>query len=222
MASKKKANLAAQKVRKQKIIAAVGGVILLIALGIQAPRILKMIHGDSGPAAAPYKAFPDAVPTAAPLTISSSGKAVLQDPNVQPEADAGQLVDFELFESKDPFAQQVTLPESGGPSDGGGKEDPAAGGDESPQPDQGQDAAATSATLSVNGVEEDVQVGGEFPVDDPAFVLVSAGKGSVRIGIAGGSLATGDDTVTLRRGKTLTLVNTVDGTEYHLRLVALS
>ena len=43
----------------------------------------------------------------------------------------------------------------------------------------------------------------------------------MKIGIAGGSLAGGGQTVTLAKGKTLTLMNTADGTKYALQLVGL-
>jgi hypothetical protein len=231
MATNKKANLAAKKAKKQKMILAVCGVLFVIVLVIQGPRILKMVQGGEESTAAPYKAFPDEVLHAgtAQISASPSGKTVLPDRDPQPQASEGQLVDFELFSSKDPFVQQVTIPENRearSDSDSADTGEPDAGavvGDEY-QPDQGQqeEAAPTSATIAVNGTAETVQVGGEFPAADPAFVLVSATGSSVRIGIAGGSLATGDDTVTLRRGKTLTLVNTVDGTEYRLRLASAS
>ncbi len=53
------------------------------------------------------------------------------------------------------------------------------------------------------------------------FVLVSLTKTSARIGIAGGSLQ-GGGTATLKKGKTLTLMNTSDGTKYVLRLVSVA
>ena len=232
--NKKKADLKAKKARKQKTILAVVGVLFVVVLAIQAPRILKMVHGGGETTAAPYVAFPNAVvETAAPVAIANSGKMVLPDRDLAPQASEGQLVDFELFSSKDPFVQQVKVPdgsESAGTGAGRAKDPEPNGGDSQAPPEQeqaqggqGEPAAApTAAVISVNGAEDSVQVGGKFPTADPAFVLVSASQTSVRIGIAGGSLATGDKTVTLRRGKTLTLVNTVDGTEYHLRLVSLS
>ena len=84
-------------------------------------------------------------------------------------------------------------------------------------------ANPTIATISVNGASEDVQTGGTFPkaAAQPFFRLVSLGSSSVKIGIAGGSLADGDQTVTLVKGKTLTLMNTADGTKYALQLVGL-
>lgn len=238
MATKKK-DLKAQKARKQKIILAVGGAVLVLVLIIQAPRILSMVHGGGSESTAEqYKAFPDAVLNsgkAEPISVSSGGTVVLPDANPDPEPDTGQLVDFALFPSKDPFVQQVKTREDGegapaaegetAPNGNGG--DQASGGSGSGSEGSGtggvqiEEAAPSSVTISVNGATEDVQVGGKFPSGDPAFVLVSATHSSARIGIAGGSLASGDQTVTLRQGHTLTLVNTVDGTEYHLKLVSL-
>jgi hypothetical protein len=240
MAPTKKATLKAKKARKQKMILAVGGVLFVVVLAIQAPRILKMVHGGGGEStAAPYKAFPaDALASAgvAEIAVSDSGTMVLPDRDPQPEPAVGQLVDFELFSSKDPFVQQVKVPEGGEPggadtagSDKADADKPGAGGDQKLEEGQGgqdqfqeQEAAPSGAVISINGAADTVQVGGKFPAADPTFVLVSATKSSVRIGIAGGSLATGADTVTLTRGKTLTLVNTIDGTEYRLRLVSTS
>jgi hypothetical protein len=235
--AKKKQSLKEQKARKQKLILIVGGAILVLVLVIQAPRILKVVHGGgSAPTAAPYKAFPDAVLKAGDakaVAVSGSGTVVLGDDDPQPEPGSGQLVDFALFPGKDPFVQQVKerLDGEGAPA----KDQPAAKNDGSGQGssgsfesggsgsagDGGEQAAPSSATISVNGTAEDVQVGGKFPSADPAFVLVSATQSTARIGIAGGSLASGDETVTLRLGHTLTLVNTVDGSEFHLKLVSL-
>ena len=81
---------------------------------------------------------------------------------------------------------------------------------------------ASSASISINGVAETVRVGGEFPKASPLFRLVSIKDGVARIGIAGGSLQDGSETVALRKGKTLTLMNTADGTRYVLKLVSIS
>jgi hypothetical protein len=230
MATKKQTKLSAKKAKKQRIIIAVGGVLLLGILIFQGPKMLKLVHGGSDSTAAPYSALPAgmlATPAAAEVAVTSSGALVLPDRELQAQASEGQLVDFELFSSKDPFVQQVKQQLAGGPSSDlgmtGETGEAQTGGDGvqgQPTQDQGQpdEAAPLSAVISVNGTEETVQVGDEFPVADPAFVLVSATISSVKLGIAGGSLATGDHTVTLRRGKLLTLVNTIDGTEYRLRL----
>jgi hypothetical protein len=238
MATKKK-SLKEQKARKQKMILIVGGALLAVVLVIQAPRILSIVHGGGEESTtAPYKAFPDAVLNAGaakPVAVSSAGAVVLPDADTEPDRGTGQLIDFALFPSKDPFRQQVKarLDGQGAPAadeataPNGGSEAQQSGGSDSSgsasfDAGGGQvEAAPTSAAISVNGDAENVQLGGKFPSEDPAFVLVSATQSTARIGIAGGSLASGDKTVTLRRGHTLTLVNTVDGTEYHIQLVSI-
>ena len=81
--------------------------------------------------------------------------------------------------------------------------------------------APQSATLSVNGVEETVNVNSDFPAASPLFHLVALTATTARISIAGGSLASGAPTVTLQLGKPLTLMNTADGTRYTLILKPL-
>ena len=79
-----------------------------------------------------------------------------------------------------------------------------------------------SATIAVNGVRIGVDLKVDFPADAPLFHLVSLTKRTAKISIVGGSLTDRKTTLTLRRGKPLTLVNTADGTRYRLKLVATS
>jgi hypothetical protein len=83
-------------------------------------------------------------------------------------------------------------------------------------------ASATSAVISVNGASETVKVGAAFPAATPVFRLVAIKKGVAQIGIAGGSLQGGAQTVPLSKGQTVTLMNTADGTRYVLKLVSVS
>ena len=92
-------------------------------------------------------------------------------------------------------------------------------GSSSAAPTSGGDAPVETVTISVNGREEPVGKGGTFPHSAPTFRLVSFGKGTAEIGIVGGSYATGGETVTLKRGEPLTLVNTTDDTRYRIVLV---
>jgi hypothetical protein len=59
------------------------------------------------------------------------------------------------------------------------------------------------------------------PAAVPVFHLVSVTAHTARISIAGGSYATGAQTVTLRENKPVTLMNTADGTRYTLILKPL-
>jgi hypothetical protein len=244
------------KAKRQKIMVAVGGVILLGLLAFQVPRTMKMLNpqgADSAAASAP------ASPTSTPVDASAAGatgaavsNGGLGDPDAMPAAQSGQLLAFSRFRTKDPFAQQLDLTcdgastssdESGSSASCAGSgatatsskpaktgktaETPAAGagggGVTPPGPTAPPSAPVkpTTATISVNGVAESVQVGAQFPASSPTFTLVSLTKSAAKIGIAGGSLESGSATVTLGKGKPLTLMNTADGTRYVLRLISV-
>jgi hypothetical protein len=89
------------------------------------------------------------------------------------------------------------------------------------QPPVSPPAKPTSALISVNGSSETVAVGAQFPASSPVFVLVSLKASSAKVAIAGGSLQ-GGGTATLKKGRTLTLMNTADGARYVLRLISVS
>jgi hypothetical protein len=219
------------KARKQKIVAAVLGVLFLGVIVYQAPTILGLFGGGSSEVAtepAPPPTTPAApVPGApAPAPAAPAGSAELVDSDPAPAAAQGQLVTFDRFESKDPFVQQAeprpTTParaapakptkRQGGPSLAVTKTDQ--------QPGSQPTIVARTAKISVNGVSSDVTVGGTFPEADPIFKLVSLTKGAVKVGIVDGTYATGSQAITLRKGgKPVTLMNTADGTTYVLRLV---
>jgi hypothetical protein len=238
------------KAKRQKIIAAGGAVILLGLLAFQVPRTMKMLNQKPPappPAAAPstVPSDPSVLPT--PGTVgggaapSASGGGTLVDSDISPTPSTGQLVAFGRFASKDPFQQQVEDdPAGGGGSSTSGLGDegstPTPGTTTPPPgvtptspgapagptaPAAGPTAPAGAAVISINGAEETVQVGGEFPKESPVFRLVKLTRSEARIGIAGGALASGSPTVALKKDKTLTLVNTADGTRYELKLVSI-
>jgi hypothetical protein len=249
MASRK-VNEAKAKAKKQKILAIGGAVLLVAILAFEIPNTMKLMKGpqqsSSQPAAAtttttastaPAAGTPPADGSLTPPTLSGSASAstpesssglVNSDP--APAAADGQLANLDRFTAKDPFTQQLAVTGSSGASPGTdttsttttphGSAVPPTGTTATPTPPV---ANPTIATISVNGVSEDVQAGGTFPksATKPFFQLVSLGATSVKIGIAGGSLAGGDQTVTLAKGKKLTLMNTADGTKYVLQLVGL-
>jgi hypothetical protein len=222
------------KARKQKIVAAVLGVVLLGVMAYQAPTILGLFGGGSSEVASepapPAPPAPTAPTTGAPTPAAATpaaGSAQLVDTDLAPEPTQGQLVTFDRFESKDPFAQQAQEnedPAASAPApakDGGLTERPGAVGGE-PTPPPPPPAKAETATISVNGVSSKVAVGGDFPEDDPIFKLVSLTKSSAKVGIVDGTYATGSATITLKRGgKPVTLMNTAEGTTYVLRLVSV-
>jgi hypothetical protein len=216
------------KAKRQKIMAAGGAVLLAGILAIQVPKTMKMLNAQAPPPPPPAAMpAPGTDPSVLPTPGSTSGatpvaatNAALTDSDPPPQAGSGQLVAFGRFASKDPFAQQVdpdngvaaAPPESGGTPARPGTTPP---GVVAPSPS----GPVTSVVIAVNGVEETVTLKSEFPKEEPIFRLVSATATSARIGIAGGALASGEPTVTLRKGKAITLVNTADGVRYELKLV---
>jgi len=234
----KKVDLKA-KAKRQKMIAAGGGVLLIAVLAFQVPRTMKMLNAEPPPpapvAVAPgttVPSDPSVLPT--PGTVgggaspAASGDGTLVDSDPKPVAATGQLISFGRFVSKDPFAEQIDETQAGG---GGGGSTPTpttvtpgatpVGGVVPVTPTAGSPGVAGSAVISVNGVQETVAAGGEFPKDSPVFRLVKVVGGEARIGIAGGALASGSPTVTLHKGRAVTLVNTADGTRYELELVSV-
>ncbi len=236
------------KAKRQKIYAGIGGVILLAVLAFQVPRTLKLLHQSNANASSattsssstttPTTTGPIVPPSlgggnATPGTsaVSSDG---ISDPGVLPAPQSGQLLAFSRFQSKDPFAQQLNAGATGaagatpatGTTGAGGQTGTGGGGSGSGggggNPQNQPPAKLTSATISVNGVSEAVQVGGQFPASNPTFVLVSVTQTSAKVGIAGGSIQGGQHTVTLKKNKPLTLMNTADGTRYVLRLLSVS
>jgi hypothetical protein len=152
---------------------------------------------------------------------------------VKPSADTGQLQSFSRFASKDPFdslGPQSSSSSSSGSSSSGGSSGSSGSGSSGGKGSKGGTTPATpptppappptSAVLSVNGVEESVATGADFPASSatPYFQLVSLTATTAQVAIAGGSYATGQATLTLSVNKPTTLVNTADGTRYTLVL----
>jgi hypothetical protein len=236
----KKVDLKA-KAKRQKILAGVLGVIFLGVAGFMGPKTLKQL---TGPKVDPLRAAQEASTTTttsavAPPSLSGSATPAASGSPAQlaaaPAATASldQLTSFSRFASKDPFVQQVTpgsgasstpsvTPSSSGSSGkkGGSQPRPPA-----PAPTTSTtktlEPAPTAAVIAVNnGPAQLIHAGDDFPLApyDAIFHLVSLRPGAVKIAIAGGSYTSGAPTVTLKKGKPLTLENTADGTRYVLKL----
>jgi hypothetical protein len=217
------------KAKRQKIIAAVLGVLLLGVLAYEVPSLMKTMNkkppATPAAVATPAPAAPAAAAPAAgtPVSAAVTGSGTLTDSDPAPLAGAGQLLSFDRFATKDPFVQQAGLPTAASTPAAGHAPASVANPPPPPPPAAKQPSASrTSARISVNGTAEDVNVKATFPAADPVFVLVSLRNTSAKVGIAGGSLSTGTSTVTLLMGKKVTLMNTADGTRYDLLLVSVS
>jgi hypothetical protein len=79
-----------------------------------------------------------------------------------------------------------------------------------------------SAVISVNRTRSGVGLKQDFPAKAPLFHLLKLTEKTAKISVAGGTMAGGGKTLTLRRGTPLTLVNTADGTRFRLVLLSTS
>jgi hypothetical protein len=242
MANKRVDSLKAKQ-KKQKIVAAVLGVVFLGVLGFQGPRVWKQLHPPASQATLSYNekqqttttgtpslAAPTLGGSEAPSSTPSSDPS-LASSSPPPVAD-GQLSSFSLFASKDPFAQQLSdhPPTSSSPSSSGGSSGRSSGGSTGGGQSSSSGGSASAPTpgtavISVNGTLYSVAVGNDFPdasstdsSAQPLFHLVSLTSHTAKISIVGGSYSSGAPTVTLQENKPVTLMNTADGTRYKLIL----
>jgi hypothetical protein len=244
MANKRVDSLKAKQ-KKQKIIAALLGVVFLGVVAFEGPKVWKQLHPPASQATlswnektttttpgTPSLAAPSLGGSETPSSTSSSDGS-LASSSAPPVAD-GQLSSFSLFASKDPFAQQLSDEQSASSSSSsssgrasGGSSGGSSGGGGGVSSGGGRASAPTpgTAVISVNGTLYSVAVGNNFPEASstepsvqPIFHLVSVTTHSAKISIVGGSYASGAATVTLRENKPVTLMNTADGTRYKLIL----
>jgi hypothetical protein len=229
------------KEKRQKIVAAVGGVILIALLIWRVPPMIALMNkkpatSSATPAAvAPAPVVPGA--PAPPAGGTTGDTAQLADSDISPTAGPGQLVSFGRFVSKDPFVPQsgkrcvdsagVTIVCPAGTASGAGSKKTPKQPIKEPELDievpspSSTPAARAGAQISVNGAKNGVAVGATFPSGDPVFRLVSVSGQTAKVAIDGGSYASGAATLTLRKGEAVTLVNTADGTRYRVVLVSV-
>jgi hypothetical protein len=233
--AKRSQDLAAAKAKKQKIILIVGGVLLLAVGAFQGPKLLK--HGGSPAPEASASSDGTGVASTPAAATAPKGSAMVAGV-VLPKATVvkvapSQLASFTLFEVKDPFVQGVddeaTVDQSTSSSADASGSQSTSGSTSSSSADAGSAGGAVTpaapapppivyATINVDGKAQQVQSKDKFPAGSPLFVVRSVKKKQVKIGVAGGSF---DDsqTVTLKQGKKVTLVNTATGVRYELKLV---
>jgi hypothetical protein len=229
--------LRARDARAKKLVLALIPLLALLA-ALQGPKLLH--RGGNASTAAPPVVVASAPTGAAPSvaaapTLAGSpaaapaaqvAAAALAVSSAPPPARDGQLVAFNLFASKDPFEQQMTEQGDGAgegsststtPADG---RKPAgetgAGGAAPAHPSASAAQGVSVALVSVNGVVQQVQAGGDFPAAAPVFHLVSFTASAARISVVDGAYEDGSPTLTLPKGKLVTLMNTADGTRYVL------
>ncbi len=72
----------------------------------------------------------------------------------------------------------------------------------------------------MNGRVTTLVVGDSFPENDAAFTVVSISGDTAEIGLASGSFATGQQTITLKVGEPVTLISQPDGARFTLKLIS--
>jgi hypothetical protein len=224
------------KEKKQKIVLAVGGVLLLGLLAFQGPKFLKLMKGSSTPAAAATSTSS----TEKSPTATSSATLIASTPSGSALATSGKLASLSLFRAKDPFVQLVS--ESGATSSAAKA---AAAPPPPPPPAPAPAPAPTPAKAStgsgplfgtvtggasagslptarilLNGAPTTVALGHSFPAAKPVFRLAGVLSGGVSISLVDGGLADGASAVKLQKGQSMTLMNTVDRRRYTIKLVA--
>lgn len=120
MASKKQRQDAIKKREKRsKVILIVAGVLFLALAVYEVPTVLALMNkkppagttydpGPSSVAPGTAGAAASALPNVAGATPTPVSKGDLVDTDVPPASAAGQLVTFEVFQTKNPFTPQVT------------------------------------------------------------------------------------------------------------------
>jgi hypothetical protein len=149
MAAKKKVDPIKQREKRAKI-AAIGGVVLLLAVAAwEGPKMMKLMNQK--PVVPPPSAAAPAGTSALPGTdgvIAATGETPsgeLADTDVPPVAlDGGQLVSFDVFQTKDPFRPQVTNADLAGTSDSGSTAAQPAGGSETTTNPSGETPTLTT------------------------------------------------------------------------------
>ncbi len=259
MASKQQRVDAAKKRDKRSKVMLIGLGVVLVAVGIfEIPSMLAVMNKkpppgtkyDPGPSSVVPGSLPNVAASATGVTpaaapAASTGQLVNTD--VPPTSADGQLVTFEVFETKNPFRPQVTSSPAGtatASSPGANVPGhaptstlptltipttptsttpasavPSAGGASTPTTTPSAAPAVPTVTISVNGQLSKVGSGAAFPTGTPVFRLVSYQQGSAQVGIVGGSYAAGGATLTLQLGHPVTLQNTADGKQYRLELL---
>ncbi len=233
--SPRKVTAAQAKAARQKKIAIGGAVLLVGIMVIQGPKMLKLVKGGGSETAA---TAPAPVTPVTPAPVTGAPAATPVSATTPAQTGGTKLVSFETFSSKDPFVSQVqaaapssttakpttsqpTTGSSTGSSTGAAtgtspvtsKPTPFASGLTSP-------SASGTATITVNGKPQIVSTSSDFPKGDPIFTLVSVGRGTAQVMIAGGALKAGGKTFTITTAKPTTLLNTANDKQYTLKLVS--
>ncbi len=250
MAPKRRENPMKKRERRAKIAAAVGGVLFLAVAAYEVPSLMKMMNqkppsSSHAATATQTSGGPVGLADIAGASSGASGDSALANTDLPPASDGAQLVSFNVFQPKNPFAPQVKPTAAGASAattaerpgaDAPSKEKatttttptlppgatvvPSAGGAAGTTTTPTTAASQPTVAISVNGQVSHVGAQGTFPTAAPVFRLVAFTSDSADVGIVGGSFASGDVALTLHVGHAVTLQNTTDDKTYKLELLS--
>ena len=197
-APKPKLDRAQEKARKQRRLAAILGVVLVVVLVYEVPHTMKMMNTKAkapivtasaatppvetptvtptpSPSSPSTSTLPAASPSASSSTTSDSESGLVSSVQVTP--DEGQLTQFARFASKDPFQQTIqkdastTAVSSGSVSTAGKTKSSTTTTTTAKTPPS---PPPTSAVISLNGELMSVGVGTAFPTAGTTFSRVGS------------------------------------------------
>jgi hypothetical protein len=211
--------------KRQKLILAGASVVLVVVALI---FVLPLLRGGSSETLTPIATVPAATATAAP---SPSTAGVASD---DPVVSVARLAALRKKSSRDPFKPLIGAnpPASGSGSSSAGSNaaspsrqpvapravgfTPRAATPGRPTSSAPAVVRPTAAVIWTNGRRQVVGRLQTFMVGDATFRLVSFSGQTMRIRVAGGVFSGGGATLTVRKGRTLTLANTATGVRYRL------
>lgn len=227
MASAKKTAAALQKqkeAKQKKLLFALLPVFLLLAVW-QGPKMYSSLLSkpvEEEPVAAATTA-PNDPTTAPPPTASPAGEEApaaggLQDTDLAPGGDVSKLIAFSRFTARDPFRAPPGTESGSGTGSGSGSGSDSSSGSGS---GSGGEELGT-AVFEVNGSDETVSVGEEFPAVDPTFTLVSVSEDGAVIGVVQGMFEDGSATMEIAVGERVVLVAAPETTRFTVELLEVS
>jgi hypothetical protein len=136
-----------------------------------------------------------------------SGAATFPDVSTTYQPGDGQLSAFGRLAINDPFGNTPSDVNVNAASTSPSTTSPSGG-------------SFAAAVISINGASSTVTLHSTFPAASQAFILDSIAAGSITVSVTNGSFTGGRSLVTIQKGHTVVLENTVDGTRYALKMIA--
>lgn len=226
------------KEKKQKIMLAVLGVVLLGVLAFELPTLLKSGSSAAPPVTPATTTTGATLPSSPPASGTAASASTATDPELVFSPAVDKLSKLNGFQLKDPFdshgvtatadsaATATSAPAAAkaalaaaGPGSAAGKAGPVFGTVQGPS-GGASTKSLPAVTLRVNGRVIKVALGAKFPAANPFFRLAGVRPGGLIVSLVKGSLADGSTFLELEKRKPLTLVNTTDGGRFTIEFLS--